>query len=338
MLWLLRAKALCAALLLLGLTPKACLGFEGGYKVDTSTGEVKIEAYSGTEGQRVAEPGVLVLVDGKELGKTDAQGRFVIRWLMEGKHKLELVRGEETLSSTLEIPRVVRAKFLDHWFEDQAGNRLDAFGLKQDVLFITKIQNTGTSLVDAWEIKDTCPGFTSCADVKITTPPLPVWLTRPVISAIFKDLRIGTVYEINGGTLITKNAFSKRTNNPGKAFVRGEFPKDGIKPGETITVVQPWSYWGFFQPQMLENMAIDKGLKGGNSAISYRVKDLERGVIEGSIKEYTMLGITRRNIGFEASYRGQEHCCTLWLIVEGKPQDSRSLQACYRLGKSFKRD
>jgi hypothetical protein len=89
---------------------------------------------------------------------------------------------------------------------------------------------------------------------------------------------------------------------------------------------------------MLENMAIDKGLKGGGSAIRYQVKDPARGVLEGSIKEYTMLGITRRNIGFEASYRGQEHCCTLWLVVNGKPQDKRSLQACYRLGKGFERE
>lgn len=331
--------AICALVVWVAVClPRVCLGFEATYRVQEKTGDVLVEAFTGSGERRKPEGGVRVLVGGKEYGRTNAEGRLTVRWLEEGEHGLEIIKGDEVVTGTLQIPRIIKARFVEHWFEDKSGKRLDAFGLKQDVFFVTMIQNTGTTRIDSWELKDTCPGLTTCSDVKITTPPLPVWLTKPVIAALFKDIRIATAYSIKGGTLETANAFQNRLNKPNRAFVIGKVPEGGLKPGETITVVQPWSYWGFFQPQMLENLAIDKGLKGGSAAIRYQAKDPVRGVIEGSIKEYTIMGITRHNVGFEATYRGLEDCCTLWLIVDGKPMDSRSLQACYRLGKGFDRD
>jgi hypothetical protein len=286
------------------------------------------------------KPGVEIQIDGKAFGQTGENGELRVAGLLFGPHTWSTASNNtKRKDGSFEVPRISKASIVRHWFEDKESKKeLDAFSIRQSVSLWIAINNTGTVPIKEWEVWNTCPGLTTCADLKITRPSLPGWLTKPVISIIFKDLRLGRKFKIEDGKLKVANVFANRTSKPGKVFVRRGLPKEGLKPGDTLEFAEDWTY-ARWMGEYLENLGIDKKIKGGlTEHKNYEITDTKRGVIEGSLDEYKIAGVTKHDVGFRAMLRGLEECCTLRLFIEGKECDQRSIQACYRVGKSLVRD
>jgi hypothetical protein len=312
---------------------------EGAVRVEVQEdGSVVFETQAEEGG--LPRVGLRVQIDGKAYGRVGEDGKLHAKGLPFGPHAWSVESDDEKpLSGVFEVPRISKASIERHWFEDKETKKeLDAFSIRQGVFLWVSIKNTGTVPIKEWEIWNTCPGLTTCADVKLTRPSLPGWLTKPVISIIFKDLRLGRKFKIEGGKLKVANVFANRTSKPGKVFIRGELPKEGLKPGDTLDFAEDWTYAGWMG-EYLENLGIDKKIKGGLvEHKNYEITDPKKGIIEGSIEEYKIAGVTKHDVGFRAKLRGLEDCCTLRLLVDGKESDQRSMQACYRVGKGLVED
>jgi hypothetical protein len=301
-------------------------------------GSVVFEAQTEEGGSPRA--GLRVQIDGKAYGRTGEDGKLHAKGLLFGPHAWSVESGdEEPLNGAFEVPNISNASIVRRWFEDKETKKeLDAFSIRQGVSLWIAIKNTGTVPIKEWEVWNTCPGLTTCADLKLTRPSLPGWLTKPVISIIFKDLRLGRRFKIENGKLRVANVFANRTSKPGKVLLRGNLPHEGLKPGDTLDFAEDWSYAKWMR-EYLENLGIDKKIKGGLvEHKNYEITDPKKGIIEGSIEEYKIAGVTKHDVGFRATLRGLEECCTLRLFIEGKESDQRSIQACYRVGKSLVRD
>lgn len=312
---------------------------EGTVRVEVQKdGSVVFEAQTEEGGSPRA--GLRVQIDGKAYGRTGEDGKLHAKGLLFGPHAWSVESdAEEPLSGVFEVPKISKASIVRHWFEDKETKKeLDAFSIRQGVSLWIAIKNTGTVPIKEWEVWNTCPGLTTCADLKLTRPSLPGWLTKPVISIIFKDLRLGRRFKIENGKLKVANVFANRTSKPGKVLLRGNLPHEGLKPGDTLDFAEDWSY-AKWMGEYLENQGIDKKIKGGLvEHKNYEITDPKKGIIEGSIEEYKIAGVTKHDVGFRATLRGLEECCTLRLFIEGKESDQRSIQACYRVGKSLVRD
>lgn len=309
---------------------------EGTIKVEVQKdGSVVLEAQEEEGGSPRA--GLRIQIDGKAFGQTGEDGKLRVEGLLFGPHDWSVDSGDGVpRGGSFEVPKISKASIARHWFEDKETKReLNSFSIRQIVSLWVSIKNTGTAPIKEWEVWNTCPGLTTCADLKITRPSLPGWLTKPVISIIFKDLRLGRRFKIEDGELKVANVFANRTSKPGKVFLRGNLPKEGIKPGDTLDFAEDWTY-ARWMGEYLENLGIDKKIKGGLiEHKSYEITDPKKGIIEGSLEEYKIAGVTKHDVGFRAKLRGLEECCTLRLFVEGKECDQRSIQACYRVGKSL---
>jgi len=213
-------------------------------------------------------PGVEIQIDGKAFGRTGEDGELRVSGLLFGPHTWSTAsNGAEPEGGVFEVPKISKASIVRHWFEDKETKKeLDAFSIRQGVSLWIAIKNTGTVPIKEWEVWNTCPGLTTCADLKITRPSLPGWLTKPVISIIFKDLRLGRRFKIENGKLRVANVFANRTSKPGKVLLRGNLPHEGLKPGDTLDFAEDWSYAKWMR-EYLEISGLTRKSREGLSSI-----------------------------------------------------------------------